>query len=67
METRCRDGSPVHHQRHRPEQPTLYRLVQRHAATFLVQAEAEAGAELPRFVKDEFDAFLECGIRAHGS
>jgi hypothetical protein len=23
-------------------------------------------AELPRFIKDEFDAFLECGILAHG-
>jgi hypothetical protein len=21
---------------------------------------------LPRFIKDEFDAFLECGILAHG-
>jgi Transposase zinc-binding domain len=31
-----------------------------------VCAEASTGAELPRFVKDEFDAFLECGILAHG-
>ncbi|GAA0750385.1 hypothetical protein GCM10009107_21980 [Ideonella azotifigens] len=23
-------------------------------------------AELPSFIKDEFDAFLECGILAHG-
>ena len=30
------------------------------------QAEAAAGADLPQFVKDEFDAFLECGILAHG-
>ena len=22
--------------------------------------------ELPRFIKNEFDAFLECGILAHG-
>lgn len=27
-------------------------------------AEAEASAELPRFVKNEFDAFLKCGILA---
>ena len=40
--------------------------VQQHAATFFAQAEAEAGADLPQFVKDEFDAFLECGILAHG-
>ena len=60
------DGAPVHYERHSPEQTTLYRLVQQHAATFFAQAEAEAGSDLPQFVKDEFDAFLECGILAHG-
>jgi hypothetical protein len=40
--------------------------VQQHAATFFAPAEAAAGADLPQFVKDEFDAFLECGILAHG-
>ena len=59
---RAPDGAPVHYERHRPEQTTLYRLVQQHAATFF----AEAEADLPQFVKDEFDAFLECGIFAHG-
>ena len=44
----------------------LDRLVQQHAATFFAQAEDAAGADLPQFVKDEFDAFLECGILAHG-
>ena len=63
---RAPDGAPVHYERHRPEQTTLYRLVQQHAATFIAQAEAEAGSDLPQFVKDEFDAFLECGILAHG-
>ena len=58
------DGAPVHYERHRPEQTTLYRLVQQHAATFFVEAEAAAGADLPQLVKDEFDAFLECAIRA---
>ena len=56
---------PVAHV-HRPEQTTLNRLVQQHAATFIAQTEAGTGAELPQFVKDEFDAFLECGILAHG-
>lgn len=28
--------------------------------------EAATGADLPQFVKDEFDTFLECGILAHG-
>ena len=60
------DGTPVHYERHRPELTTLYRLMQQHAATFFAQAEDAAGADLPQFVKDEFDAFLECGILAHG-
>ena len=40
--------------------------MQQHAATFFAQAEETTGADLPQFVKDEFDAFLECGIPAHG-
>ena len=38
----------------------MYRLVQRHAATFLAQVDSSAGANLPQYVKAEFDAFLEC-------
>ena len=63
---RAPDGTPVHCERHRPEQTMLYHLVQQHAATFFAQAEDAAGADLPQFVNDEFDAFLECGILAHG-
>jgi len=33
---------------------------------FLADVEAGGVASLPQFVKDEFDAFLECGILAHG-
>jgi hypothetical protein len=44
----------------------MYELIQEHLETFLAQVEAETGASLPGFVKDEFDAFLECGILAHG-
>ena len=63
---RAPDGVPIHYERHRPEQTTLYCLVQQHAASFIAQTEASTGAELPRFIKDEFDTFLECGILAHG-
>jgi predicted short-subunit dehydrogenase-like oxidoreductase (DUF2520 family) len=56
----------LRYERHRPKQTTLYRLVQQHAASFIVHTEASTGSELPRFIKDEFDAFLECGILAHG-
>ncbi len=60
------DGAPVHYARHRPEQTTMYRLVQQRAQSFFAQTEEATGAGLPHFVCDEFDAFLECGILAHG-
>ena len=63
---RTPDGAPVHYERHRPEQTTLYRLVQQHAATFFEQAKVAAGANLSQVVRDEFDAFLACGILVHG-
>jgi hypothetical protein len=64
---RAPDGAPVHcDECNRPEQTTLYRLVQRHAASFVGHTETSTGSELPRFIKDEFGAFPECGILAHG-
>jgi hypothetical protein len=33
--------------------------VQQHAATFIAQAEAATPADLPQFVRDEFDTFHE--------
>ncbi len=51
--------------RRRPEDTALYQLVQEHLETFLAQVERETGSGLPEFVKDEFNAFLECGILAH--
>jgi len=63
---RAPDGAPVHYERHRPEQTTQHRLVRQHASTFFKLAEAAAGADLLQFVRDDFDAFLECGMLAHG-
>ena len=45
---------PVHFERHRLDQTTLYRLVQQHASSFITHTEASTGAELPRFIKDGF-------------
>ena len=56
----------VHYERRRPEETTLYQLIQEHLETFLSQVQAQTGAALPSFVQDEFDAFLKCGILAHG-
>lgn len=63
---RAAAANPVHYERRRPEETTLYRLVQENLETFLAEVEARGMANLPQFVKDEFDAFLECGILAHG-
>ena len=63
---RAAAANPVHYERRRPEETTLYRVVQEHLETFLAEVEAGGAASLPQFVKDEFDAFLECGILAHG-
>jgi hypothetical protein len=40
--------------------------VQEELEAFLAQVEAQTGSGIPQFVKDEFEAYLECGILAHG-
>ena len=57
----------VQYERRRPEQTLLHLLVREHLETFLAQVEARTGRGLPAFVRDEFEAFLQCGILAHGS
>ena len=60
----CAPAQP-HYERRRPEQTPLYRLVRTHYATFAAEVDA-CGATLPQFIKDEFDAYLDCGILAKG-
>ncbi len=55
-----------YYERRRPEETTLYQVVQEQLETFLAQVQAQTGSGLPAFVKDEFEAFLQCGILAHG-
>lgn len=59
-------GNRIHYGRYRPEQTVLYQPVQEHIESFFAQVKTETGSGLPDFGKDEFDAFLECGILAHG-
>lgn len=63
---RAAPAHTVQYERRRPEQTLLHRLVREHLETFLAEVQARAGTGLPEFVRDEFDAFLECGILAHG-
>jgi hypothetical protein len=61
--------APAHgwaaYERHCPETTLLYRTLQEHWLEFVGEVE-EGGAELPAFVRDEFAAYLRCGILAHG-
>ncbi|HTD91885.1 MAG TPA: hypothetical protein VK663_14565 [Burkholderiales bacterium] len=42
-------------------------MMQEHYETFVADVEhAAQGAAPPQFIKDEFGAYLDCGILAHG-
>ena len=47
---RSSDGVSVNYERHRPDQTTLYRLLQEHAAPFIALTEASTGDELQCFL-----------------
>jgi len=61
-------GQAEPHRRHRPEQTVLYRTVQENWRSFVEQLESEweGTGGLPHFVSEEIEAFLRCGILAHG-
>ena len=56
---------PPGYARHRPEATLLYRLVERHYPEFVAAREA-AGRSLPKYVREEFEAYLKCGRLEHG-
>ena len=53
------------HERHRPEETPLHRIVETCYPKFLARLEAE-GASLPHFIQQEFDDYLKCGLLEHG-
>ena len=55
-----------HYQRHEPEKTTLYKLIQGNWLSFQQKVEHDLGYPLPDFVNKEFEAYLRCGILAHG-
>ncbi|MCC6212593.1 MAG: transposase zinc-binding domain-containing protein, partial [Burkholderiales bacterium] len=63
---RAEPAHTVRYERRRPEEAILHCLVREHLETFLAEVQARSGTGLPGFVKDEFEAFLECGVLAHG-
>lgn len=50
----------------RPEHTDLYRVVQENLETLLEQVALNYDRPLPRYVTDELDKYLRCGIFAHG-
>jgi len=57
--------APPGYQRHRPEATLLYQLVAEHYPTFRDRRASEE-RPLPRYVEDEFEAYLKCGRLEHG-
>ena len=53
------------YQQRRPEETILYQTVAKHYRTFEAITEA-SDKRLPKHVSQEFEAFLKCGILAHG-
>ena len=60
--------STVPYARRRPENTTLYRVVQQHLETYLTLAREDDwdGCSVPAYVEREFRQYLECGILAYG-
>ena len=57
--------APPGYRRHQPEATLLYRIVAEHYPLFRDQRAAER-RPLPRYVKEEFEAYLKCGRLEHG-
>jgi hypothetical protein len=60
------DAASIEYCRHRPELGVLYQVVAETYRTLEAASEQGVIAALPSFVKDEFEAYLGCGILAHG-
>lgn len=58
-------GAAAVYRRREPTATALYPIVHHHLELFLAHAEARGDA-VPRWVEDDFRAYLACGILAHG-
>jgi hypothetical protein len=58
-------AQPTAYHRHSPEETLLYKTIQQHVNTFLAQCEM-MDKPVPTFIKKELEAYLRCGILAHG-
>lgn len=51
--------------RHQPEQTELYSVIAKHYPRFVNEIE-RSGGYLPKFVRQEFEDYLKCGLLEHG-
>ena len=58
-------GDASTYERHRPQHTPLYGLIEEHYPRFVERLQAE-GASLPRFVSEDFEAYLKYGRLEHG-
>ena len=60
-------ASPLTYARRRPEETTLYKVVQENLATLYGAVDDNALAiRLPGFVRKELEGYLECGLLCRG-
>jgi len=50
---------------HRPDETKLYKIIQENYASFISSLEI-CGKVVPKYIREEFDKYLECGIHAYG-
>jgi ribosomal protein S27E len=51
--------------RHQPEQTELYSVIAKHYPRFVDEIE-RSGGYLPKFVRQDFEDYLKCGLLEHG-
>src|SRR3990172_7310346 len=61
----CAQSQSSTYHRHNPEETLLYKTIQQNLNTFLAQCEM-MDKPVPTFVQKELEAYLRCGILAHG-
>lgn len=57
--------SKLDYERRQPEKTLLHQIISDHWETFKAEREME-GRTMPKYVAEEFESFLRCGILAHG-
>ena len=63
---RVSDAAPRTYQPREPEKTVLYPIIRDNLEAFLAEARQKHDRGLPKYVEQEFRAFLDCGIASEG-